>query len=145
MGLHLRVFWMTLTSLVCSQRCSHEVVRRSAITIPLPDASYDATARFERFVWWRPFRRSVTTKLYTKVEIPDGIPYFLSGEPYSLYEYSVEGHDLDRAIARGTEIALKSRTQNQERLLRPSVSSIETPHGSMIPALGRSFISGSLR
>jgi len=124
MAMRMRMFSMFLMSLVRSQRCSREVVQGGMpIRIHVPRGSYDATATFERFVWHRPFGRT-TTKLYTKVESPDGIPYFRAGHQYSLYEYSVEGHDLDRATARGTEIALAGHQQNQGMFLRPSVSSI---------------------
>ena len=129
--LHGRVLSVIVISLIYSQRCSRQTVQDDIpIQIHLPEGVYDATATFERFVWSRPLRISTRTKLYTKVNVPDGIPYIRGGEQYSLYEYSVEGHDLNRAIARGREIALTGRPQNhrnqegQGRFLSPSVSSI---------------------
>jgi hypothetical protein len=123
--LHWRVLSAIVVSLIYSQRCSRQIVRDDIpIQIHLPEGVYDATATFERFVWSRPLRISTRTKLYTKVDLPDGIPYIRNGEQYSFYEYSVEGHDLNRAIARGEEIALKGRRQNHGMFLSPSMSSM---------------------
>lgn len=125
-SLHWRVLSLMLVSVLQSERCKRQIVQDSMpIQIQLPEGTYDATATFEQFTWWRPFRRSTRTKLYTQVEVPDGIPYVRSGERHSLFGYSVEGHDLARATARGAEIALKGREQIvHDTFRKPSVSSM---------------------
>jgi hypothetical protein len=94
---------------------THEVLQSDIpIIIPMPEGSYKAVASFERRTWKRP-RWFATTRLYTDVKVPKGIPFAGKGENSwdcgddGLFGYGVEGHDIPKAIAHGVESVLKSR------------------------------------
>ena len=84
------------------------------IQIPMVEGAYTAVAKFERATWKRPlwFGHS---RLYTSVDVPKGIPFQGKSENSwdcgddGLYGYSVQGHDIEKAIAHGVESVLKSR------------------------------------
>lgn len=97
------------------QQYTNEVIKADMpIQIPMPEGIYQAVAKYERSSWKRPLWFHLT-RLYTTVDVPKGIPFAGKGENSwdcgddGLYGYSVEGHDLEKAIGHGVESVLKSR------------------------------------
>lgn len=104
-----------LKRLLGRQQYTKEIVKDGIpIQIPMPEGCYRAVATFERCTWKRPLWFA-STRLYTTVDVPKGIPFMGKGENSwdcgddGLYGYSVQGHDLDKAAAHGCESVLKSR------------------------------------
>lgn len=121
--------------LLGKQKYKNEELAKHDIKIPMPEGLYSATATFERSTWKRP-RWPKTVQLSTKVDIPKGIPFQGKGENSwdcgtdGLYGYSVEGHDLDKAIAHGVESVLKYRQRyDGSRMATYPAPSEEVTHG----------------
>jgi hypothetical protein len=108
--------WHVLDTLLGSTRYSNVDLETHEIAIPMPEGSYRARATFERSTWKRP-RWFARVRDFTKVDVlaPGGIPHEGKGENSwdcgadGLCGYSVEGHSLTKAIARGVESSLRSR------------------------------------
>lgn len=109
-------WWHPIDTLLGSTEYSKVDLQRHAIAIPMPEGCYPATATFQRCTWKRP-RWFERTRLFTEVSIEarGGIPHEGKGE--SAYDcgidglcgYSVEGHDIDAAIADGVRRSLAYR------------------------------------
>lgn len=93
-----------------------EELETHEIYIPLPEGEYLARATFDRSTWKRP-RWFKKVRDYTSVEVLQwqGLPHEGKGENSwdcgqdGLFGYSVEGHNLEKAIAHGVERALYYR------------------------------------
>ena len=104
-----------LKRLLGKQRYVTETIKAGIpIEIPFAEGVYKATAKFEICTWKRPLWFAHTRR-YTSVDVPKGLPFSGKGENSwdcgddGLFGYSVEGHDLEKAIAHGVESVLKSR------------------------------------
>lgn len=108
--------------------CIHEsawesIVRKPhQIRIPLPEGEYEAEAVFEHRVWLRPRWPFHRYRTYTDVRVKEGLPFEGKGENSwdcgedATMGYSVQGHDLEKAVAEGVRITLR----NRERYGTPS-------------------------
>lgn len=98
------------------QRHALEKHSEHDILIPMPEGNYQAKATFQTRTWTWP-RWFTRRREETDVEVlaPGGVPHRGKGENSwdcgddGLCGYSVEGHNLAKAIARGVEIVLGYR------------------------------------
>lgn len=60
-------------------KCSQRVVEERAITVPMPERSYPATAKLVEYTWKRP-RWFVRRMMRVQIDLPEGIPHEGKGE-----------------------------------------------------------------
>lgn len=69
-----------LDAMLGRMKCTTETVEKRDVLVPMPEKSYPATAKLERYTWKRP--RSPLSKelLRVTIDIPGGIPHEGKGE-----------------------------------------------------------------
>lgn len=101
------------------------------IAVEMPEGTYYGTARFEKWVWFRPRWPFRKLRFSTDVDIPKGIPFLGKGENSwdcgddSLHGYGVDGHDYTKAAEHGAKIVMDRRRKYGE----PSTYYPDVPTG----------------
>lgn len=99
---------------------ARQLGKKTKVVIDMPEGGYEATAQFEWCIWCRPRWPFRKMRLETDMDCPKGLPFSGKGENSwdcgddGLHGWSVEGHDIQKAIRSGIDSCLKSRSRYGE-------------------------------